>query len=127
MKLQIRTGLFETNSSSIHTCTIASMSDYKDWENGDLMVCLDGGEFVSIEEGRRKNILYMQTSSYLHVSIEEIREYAENGIVPDSVDLSYLDYITYDEYCNLYEDRHEDYIEKSNKLGVVAFGYFGYD
>lgn len=126
MKVQIRTGLFETNSSSVHSCTIASISDYDDWKAGNSMLNLDSGEFVSIEEGRRRNIIDIQSHSYLHASIEDIREYAENGTIPASIDPHYLDYITYDQYYDKTEN-HDDYVEKSSKLGVVAFGYFGYE
>lgn len=126
MKVQIRTGLFETNSSSVHSCTIASMSDYRDWREGKLMVCLDNGEFVSIEEGRRRNALEFQTRRYDHPSIEEIREYSENGTIPSCIDLYELNYLTYDQYYDKCGD-NEDYVETSSKFGVVAFGYYGYD
>ena len=34
---QIRTGLFETNSSSTHTLTMCSDEEYKDWLDGKLL------------------------------------------------------------------------------------------
>ncbi len=34
MKLQIRQGLFETNSSSVHSLTMCTLKDYSDFKNG---------------------------------------------------------------------------------------------
>ena len=32
MKVSVRQGVFETNSSSVHTLTMCSDSEYKKWE-----------------------------------------------------------------------------------------------
>ena len=37
MKIQIRTGLFETNSSSVHSLVMVSGNDYEKWKNGELV------------------------------------------------------------------------------------------
>lgn len=37
MKVQIRRGVFETNSSSVHTLTMCTDSEYQSWKNGDLI------------------------------------------------------------------------------------------
>ena len=34
--IQIRQGVFETNSSSTHSITIAPESDFNKWKNGDV-------------------------------------------------------------------------------------------
>jgi len=36
MHYQIRRGTFETNSSSVHSLTLCSESDYERWSNGEL-------------------------------------------------------------------------------------------
>ena len=36
MKRQIRRGVFETNSSSVHSITMCMKSDYDRWVNGEL-------------------------------------------------------------------------------------------
>lgn len=38
MKVQIRKGVFETNSSSVHTLTMCTDSEYQSWKNGDLIL-----------------------------------------------------------------------------------------
>lgn len=37
MKIQIRQGVFETNSSSVHSLTICSKSEYELWKKGALL------------------------------------------------------------------------------------------
>lgn len=37
MKRQIRRGVFETNSSSVHSLTMCTSSDYDKWKNGELV------------------------------------------------------------------------------------------
>ena len=37
MKISIRRGVFETNSSSTHTITMCSEEEYNKWKNGELV------------------------------------------------------------------------------------------
>lgn len=37
-KIQIRQGVFETNSSSTHSLTICSKQEYEDFKNGKLLI-----------------------------------------------------------------------------------------
>lgn len=37
MKVKIRRGVFETNSSSIHCMTICSLEEYESWKEGNLL------------------------------------------------------------------------------------------
>ena len=58
----IRNGVFETNSSSTHSITMCTKSDYEKWKNGELYY-FEGSEtgFVTKEERDkiiRKNIIY---------------------------------------------------------------------
>ena len=39
MKIQIRTGVFETNSSSTHSLVMCSEDEYNKWANGELYYC----------------------------------------------------------------------------------------
>lgn len=36
--IQVRTGLFETNSSSVHSLILCDANDYDDWINGDKLL-----------------------------------------------------------------------------------------
>lgn len=37
MKRQIRSGVFETNSSAVHAITMCMKNEYNKWENGELV------------------------------------------------------------------------------------------
>ena len=50
MKKQIRRGVFETNSSSVHSLTMCSSDEYEKWEIGELLYWEDEDKFVSREE-----------------------------------------------------------------------------
>jgi hypothetical protein len=39
---QIRMGVFETNSSSTHSMTVCTESQYEDWQNGKLLLDYHG-------------------------------------------------------------------------------------
>lgn len=38
MKIQVRQGVFETNSSSTHSLSVFSESDWKRFENGEMLI-----------------------------------------------------------------------------------------
>lgn len=59
-KTTIRRGVFETNSSSTHSLSIASKEDFDAWVNGKKMVFFDLWnfeikDFVSIKTAVEKN------------------------------------------------------------------------
>ena len=50
MKVQVRLGLFETNSSSCHSLTICSEEEYDRWREGDAVYSDYEEKFVLIDE-----------------------------------------------------------------------------
>lgn len=48
MKRQIRNGVFETNSSIVHTLTICTKKEFDEWKNGELLFDSDNEEFVTL-------------------------------------------------------------------------------
>lgn len=50
MKTTIRTGSFETNSSSTHALVMTTVDEYREWKNGNLYYSADQGRFMSLEE-----------------------------------------------------------------------------
>ena len=50
MNRQIRRGVFETNSSSVHSITMCSDDEYKEWENGDAYMQRYGSKIQTREE-----------------------------------------------------------------------------
>lgn len=61
MKRQIRTGVFETNSSSTHTLTICTKKEFEDWTNGKLRLDKWTDKFIPNKAG---NISIYNTESY---------------------------------------------------------------
>ena len=106
----IRRGVFETNSSSVHSMTMCSKSEYDKWENGELYYNLWRGRFVSPDE-IIDGIPYCQMADdvraedYGILTIEEYDAYIDN---------------------HYYESFGETYTA-SNGEEVVTFGFFGRD
>ncbi len=99
MKRQVRRGVFETNSSSVHSITMCAKSDYDKWKNGELVWDRYGRELVPI-------------TPEIQVSLDE--DEREYFTYEQFGDYDYVDYETF---------------EKSHKTPggeeVVAFGYYG--
>ena len=103
MKRQIRRGVFETNSSSVHSITMCMQSDYEKWENGEFIYDRWGDALVPITD-----------------------ENAE--IIKNSED---DDYLTFDEFWNDYDkleyEKFKQNFTSQNGDTIVAFGYYGHD
>lgn len=50
MKREVRRGVFETNSSSVHSLTMCSGEEYKKWENGEVLYWEEENKFGTKEE-----------------------------------------------------------------------------
>lgn len=99
MKRQIRRGVFETNSSSVHSITMCMKSEYDRWVAGELVWNRWLGELVEITP--------------------EIKANMEKEYSP------YIKYEQFDDYYYMeYETFYKEY-ETSNSEKVVAFGYYG--
>lgn len=98
MKRQIRRGVFETNSSSCHSLTMCTQSDYDRWKNGELIYDYWDDKLISIDE--------------LDDDYEEGRYYT---------------YDRFNDYeCFDFETYEHDFTTESGDT-VVAFGYYGHD
>lgn len=104
MKIQVRTGVFETNSSSVHTICLCSKSDYNSWVNGEMVY--DSYDECLIPVDKKEKITYTHNNEIIE------KDYDDR-------------YYTYDEYDF---DMRDYYAEKNiNGEDIVAFGYYGYD
>ena len=105
-KIQIRRGLFETNSSSVHSIVMCSESDFDKWKNGEYVYSKFDGKLVSINDDLYQKWLNTEESSRLD-----------------------YEYLTYDDFFNnwdaiQYETYKDSYKSPSGDV-VVAFGYYG--
>jgi hypothetical protein len=123
MKRQIRRGVFETNSSSVHSLTMCTGEEYEKWENGEILYWTEGDKFGTREE----IIKEMKVAKYWNGSPKFSNVNWENE---DEVKDVFYDYgvKTCEEYFDdeWYETYVETYTTPSGEE-VVAFGYYGHD
>lgn len=130
--LQIRQGVFETNSSSTHSITMCSQDEFDAWKNGE--VYLNDGwwrsnlynpakdkKFITKEEA----ISLITTKGYFGDDelLEEEPEVLESKVFPDSGIYSFDIYPPEDSSLEYFE---ESYTTPSGET-VIAFGEYGYD
>lgn len=122
MKL-IRRGTFETNSSSTHSITMCTESDFDKWKNGEMYWNRWSEELVSKEEVEK------EMSKLKEEFISDHPDYDENDADWEEQLEDYLnsdkEYYTYEEFNSYYYLEYETFEDHFN--GVAAFGYYGYD
>lgn len=134
--LQVRQGVFETNSSSTHSITIASQSDFDKWKNGE--VYLNDGWWSDKINDPNKNKTFLTVDEAVNLVKAWKDVYGDDD--DDAVDYDSMDILEKEEKIEAYEIyTFEDYFSKSwletyeerytteHGDDVVAFGYYGYD
>ena len=123
MKIQIRKGVFETNSSSVHSLTMCSGEEYKKWESGKFLYWRDSDKF-----GTREDIIEeLKDARY---SWGELRYPDVNWEDEDEVADIFSDegIQTCEEFFdNDWFETFEEHYTTPNGETVVAFGYYGHD
>lgn len=99
--IQIRRNLFETNSSSTHSITMCTKSDYEKWEKGELVYDMDHKKLIPASEVKEVENDEDDEDKTLFKSPKEFYEWIENNL-----------------YYETYESEFND---------VVAFGFYGQD
>lgn len=117
MKQTIRRGVFETNSSSVHSLTLCKTSDFDKWKSGEMLYSLYSDEFVPTKDVESSKIV--SPEMFNDDNDEDWRDYVDAG----------GRYISYDTFIQYYEDEctYETF-EKSSVIDgekVTAFGYYG--
>lgn len=128
MKYNIRTIIFETNSSSVHSITMCMKDDYTKWCNGELL--MRDGQFLEKEKAKLENA--KDLVKYEGCSDDEIDRYLKDEIsLSDLVDnynfSSYWHSAEEDSIQNEYFEEFEESFTTPNGESVIAFGYFGND
>lgn len=100
MKIQVRRGVFETNSSSVHSLTLVTGSDYDRWIKGEL--------------------IYDRWNETLVPITDEIKKEKEEG-----GEMRYLTSDEFDDYELRYYETFVESITTPSGEKVVAFGYYG--
>lgn len=134
--LQVRQGVFETNSSSTHSITIASQSDFDKWKNGE--VYLNDGWWSDKINDPNKNKTFLTVDEAVNLVKAWKDVYGDDD--DDAVDYDSMDILEKEEKIEAYEiytfedyfskswlETYEEYYTTEHGDDVVAFGYYGYD
>lgn len=137
---QVRSSVFETNSSSTHSLTICSEEEFNNWKNGELLFdrydeCLVQNKFV-FEMDKEASRDYYNTHKYTYykdweqLTEEEVNRWHESyaQMQKGKSEDSYR-YQTYREWYDEYDDLERFHKNYTNPDGVkiIAFGKFGYN
>ncbi len=134
--INIRTGVFETNSSSVHSMVLCDANDYEDWVKGKKLYNVNYNY-----NGRH----YIEAPMF--VTPEEAAEYDSNYPYPEEHhedywggwELEFQDeednwherqFITLEEYERAYSYMYETFDDSFTTPGgeeVIAFGFYGHD
>lgn len=113
MKRQVRRGVFETNSSSVHSICITTQSEYDKWKNGEVFYCIYDGCFCTKED-----------------LLQDYPEYDDEDLECRKTRRNEFDCYTFDEWHDWSYIEYETYSKKyTSQSGdkLVAFGYYGHD
>lgn len=127
--LQIRTGVFETNSSSTHSLTICEANDFEKFKSGEMIMV--SGKIMSFKEAIIAGLENRWISDEDKVKLNKLLEDSEAdkeqvlGVLSEILDVckNYSDYEANHSDLEQFERSHTT--ESGDK--IVAFGYYGYD
>ena len=127
MKVSVRQGVFETNSSSVHTLTMCSDSGYNKWKNGELLYGKYSEVFITREEYEANKEKYDsydngETDSYITCKnsdgekddgyidhTEDLGDFIESTVFNETKLLNYL--FDYNSYVSTGNDNVDEEVE----------------
>ena len=141
MKISIRQGVFETNSSSVHSCSVCTSDEYKKWKNGEIWYNEGKDKYLPADEAIEFNLKLIKEND--EMTNEEFETFAEIyrktkslyeayesiGWDRDEDDFDPYDiYLNIDKYWEIYEYEDWSYSFKDTAgANMVAWGYCGHD
>lgn len=139
MKIQIRRGTFETNSSSVHSLCICTKEEFDAWKNGELLYDPYGCKNEKFIKNNFELTDAQKTEAIVAYNAASGKFWKDwNSLLEDEKENWYKefalqnglrseDYYTYEDYMHGdYESYYGSYKTKSGEV-VVAFGCYGYD
>lgn len=137
----IRSGVFETNSSSTHSLTICTEEEFEKWKNGEMWYDYDNERLLKKEikitideEASKAKYIASHPKGYFYktwedLSDEEIKHWHESYLKSEKAKIeSNYDYQTYDQWY--YHSDLETFTQKYTSPSgdkLIAFGKFGYN
>lgn len=122
--VQIRRGVFETNSSSVHSLTMCSGEQYEKWESGEVLYWKGRDKFGTKEDiiEELKTMRYSWSKELCYPDVNWENENDVNDVFSDEEIQTCEDFFD-NEWFETFE---ESYITPNGEK-VVAFGYYGHD
>ena len=115
MKKQIRRGVFETNSSSVHSLTMCSSEEYEKWKNEEILYDKYEHKFGTREE----MIEHLKSKSY-YSNTDWSNEDEVNDAFADEEIQTFQKF-----FDNEYYETFVEHYTTNNGEKIVAFGYYG--
>lgn len=127
--IQIRQSVFETNSSSTHSITIAPESDFNKWKNGE--VYLNEGWWSSSEDPNKdKTFLTKDEAINLLGSYEYYKRNEDlNDMNDEELNEVFGDWdiYTFENYWDDYLEDYETHYTTEHGDDIIVFGQYGYN
>lgn len=126
MKRQIRRGVFETNSSSVHSLTMCSKAEYDAFENGEMYIERWGSSLYTKEQliEMFKTIKDWRTDTLKYANVDWNNEEEFQRVLKET------EFCTSEEYWDKVSEEYETFQESytnANGETTYAFGYYGHD
>ena len=127
--IQIRQGVFETNSSSTHSITIAPESDFNKWKNGE--VYLNEGWWDS-SDGSNKDKTFLTKDEAINLlgSYEYYKRNEDlNAMNDEELNEVFRDWdiYTFENYWDDYLEDYETHYTTEHGDDIIVFGQYGYN
>lgn len=117
MKVQVRRGVFETNSSNTHSLTVCTQKEYDEWVHGALWLKVWDEELVSLDDIKRDFENYKLRDYYDGETFEEWFEAEQKD----------HEYQSYDNWGDDYLEGYSHNFTTPSGDEMVVFGEFGRD
>ena len=118
--IKVRNGVFETNSSSVHSMIMCSKEEYDQLKGNKMLIDRYYESLISFEEARQK----YSTEFPDAINIYEVSDLRALQLLSE-YDIA----VTLEEYNDRYnglDGFYKEYITPSGET-VIAFGEYGYD
>lgn len=127
---QIRRGVFETNSSSVHSLTMCMADDFDKWRSGDMLWDRWGDKFVTNADADK--LLADYRNDFLSENPDYIRDDEEwedkfNRYLRYNYDKQFYTYDEFNDYDYIEFETFVGHFTTPNGERIVSFGYYGHD
>ena len=119
--IQIRNGVFETNSSSTHSIVMCMKEEYDKWVSGEVYL----NEYWGDSFSKFTDNKFVTKNEAIDI-IEKSKYFNKEDLKDIDTLLKDEDFILFDDYGNDFESFYDE-IETPNGEKVVSVGYYGWD